>query len=102
MVQDEGRVRQGCDHVECHQVIQIRFIQSIVWWYKILRKGELYGLDMWTINRSFIRSCEGEKKQREVEEDLDGQYQRRPEGENIDLTEGLANRPGTEKSGGIL
>ena len=36
-------------------------------------------------NSSFTRPCEREEKQREVEEDLDGQCQGRPEGDKINI-----------------
>ena len=56
-------------------------------WLKRSRKGDFCGLDMWsswrgkTTNRSFIWTCGGKEKQREAEEDLDGQCRGRPEGE---------------------
>ena len=39
-----------------------------------------------TTNRGFTWTCGGKEKQRETEEDLDGQRQGKPERENIDLT----------------
>jgi len=39
-----------------------------------------------TTNRGFTRTRGGKEKQREEKEYLDGQYQGRPEGQNIELT----------------